>query len=124
MPTAPNFNLSPEQVQALSEKLIKELEEKLAKAPKPEDPSWEMLYKAAKQRSDDMAAEFSRRLSTKEEQIKFLSDTMEKNEASRKQLSEKKEREFLLEIQQAQFSLEQKEAEISTLRTDLQIKED
>ena len=102
---------------------IKELESKLAKAPKPEDPSWERLYKAAKQRADDIAADFAKRLQSKDAQIKFLNDTMEKNEVATKLLSDKRDKEVRIAKERIQFSLDQKEAELSTLKTDLQIKD-
>ena len=103
---------------------IKDLEEKLAKAPKPEDPSWEMLYKAAKQRVDEVTAECEKRISAKDEQLKFLSDTMERNESAVRLINEKKEKEIRIERERAQFTLDQRDAEISTLKTDLKIKDD
>lgn len=103
---------------------IKDLEDKLAKAPKPEHPSWEALYKAAKQRSDELTADFTRKLNTKDEQLKFMSDTMEKTEAAMKLVTQKRDKEMKMERERTQFSLDQKDAEISSLKTDLQIKED
>lgn len=103
--------------------IIHELQEKLKHAPKPESPTWEGLYKAAKQRNDELTGEFTKKLNDKEDEIKFLTEVVKKNEQAVNEQKEKREKEFKEESEKTQFLLEQKETELKTAVDNLDIKE-